>query len=296
MNDRILGYIVIGVVIIFLFIPIGYLKWKSSEPVATRTIAFKGVKGLTFISVQDPVLLKGVEVGTVRDVSIDGTTALVKIKTGKSVELHENYSVTVAAKGVMGDRFLIIMPGDDRKPVVPPETLLHGRVNIGPDDALSYMGQLQSAVHKLTTISEELKNGTAQRKSLITEIWQFTADMDSIVRSMLSLFSEIDASLKQGIDSTVIILDRTITLSRKIRDATPSSITTLKSMMLSMDNVMTQVDSLIIKADAVIERVEDPNIIIWKKHTGSISKNLTNLHRLLREIESDSLTLPVRLW
>ena len=217
MNDRILGYTVIGIVIFFLILPVGYLKWKSSEPLITRTIAFKEANVLSFISVQDPVLLKGVEIGTVRNVSIDGTTALVEIETGESVELHENYSITVVAKGVMGDRSLTILPGDDHKPIVPPKALLHGRVNIGPDDALSYMDQLQSAVHTLATISGELKNGTAQRKSLIIKIRQLTDDMDSIVQSMLSLFLEIDTTLKQGIDSTVLFLDKAISFSRKIR-------------------------------------------------------------------------------
>ncbi|MBN1306601.1 MAG: MCE family protein [Chitinispirillaceae bacterium] len=296
MNDRILGYTVIGIVILFLFLPIGYLKWKSSKPVITRTIAFKGVKSLSFISVQDPVLLKGVEVGTVRNVSIEGTSALVEIETSRSITLHEDYSITVVAKGVMGDRSLSILPGDDHTPIISPETLLYGRVSIGPDDALSYMESLQSAVHTLATISEELKNGTVRRQSLIIQIRQFTADIDSVIKSILSLFSEIDTSLKQGIDSTVIILEETISLSRKINDGAPATITSIKTMLLSMDKVLTQVDSLMIKADEIIKRIEAPDIIIWKKHTGSITNNLTALHRLLREIESDSLTLPVRFW
>ena len=295
MKDRLLGYIVIGIVTFFLFIPIGYLKWKASVPVTTRTIAFKGVTTLSFLAVQDPISLRGVEIGVVLGISIHNDTAYVKIETHNKIDLHEDYSITVIAKGVMGDRYLTIMPGDKQKPKVPPHTLLRGTVNIGPDDALSYITQLQSAIHTLVRISEELKNGTVQKQSLVKRIWQFTNDMDSLIRSTESFITEIDTSLKQSIDSILTILENTMALTRQITDEAPATTETLNNILSSIEKVLTQTDTLLVQTESVINKMEDPNNIIWKEYTGSIHKNLTKLQKILRQIECDPLILPVKL-
>ena len=296
MKDRLLGYTVIGIILVFLLLPMAYLKWKSTVPMARWTIAFAGVKTLSFLSVQDPVSMQGVVIGEVMGVHTRNDTVYMKIETKEGMRLHENYSISVDAKGVMGDRSLSILPGDSHLPVIPPGTLLRGTVNMGLDDALSYMNRLQSAIHALATLSEELKNGTAQRRSLVEKVWQFTIDMDSIFRSVTGVIKDIDTSLKRGIDSAVIVLDTAIALVRRISDQAPSTITTVSGMLHSLENALTKLDTLVVKVDSVTIALEDPDIILWKKYSGSIRKNLLDLQKIIRNLQCDPLTLPVRVW
>ena len=296
MNDRILGYIVICIVTIFLILPIGYLLWQSQEPVIVRTIAFKGVTSLSFLSRQDPVRVKGVEVGVVRDITIKNSTAYVKIETDNSFTIFSNYYIAITAKGVMGDRYLTIQPGDLYHPVVPPDSLLYGVIGINIDDALPHIGKLKAAVHKLAIFSEQLKSGTKQRQSLITEIWQITSDLDSIFRNVVFLIEEMDHSLQGGFDSAIVILDKAMTVTNTLSDSLPGVITTFDDLSTTIDTALIKIESLYRSADTVVTKLKDPQRYIWKKHTDSVTNKLTKLQELFKEIQGDSLTLPVKLW
>ncbi len=291
-----IGYIVISIVLLFLIFPLTYFKWKIWVPVVSRTVAFTNVATLSFVSVQEPVRVKGVVVGSVSDVSVNNDTAFVKIETNKALDFYEGYSVTVVSKGVMGDRYIDIFLGDKRKPVIPSESLLVGKVNTGADDALLYMESFRSAVHTLTEISEILKNGSVEKKSLILHFRQFTVQMDSIIRSVASLINGIDASFKQGIDSALIILDNTMELTKEATNEAPKVIKTINNIIYSIEKAMTKVDTLISRLNAVIEKFEDSGLISWKDYTKSIRKNLIELQSILHKIEYDPITLPVKLY
>lgn len=296
MNDRILGYTVIGIVVLFLILPVGYLFWQASAPVATRTIAFKNVAGLSFLSVQDPVSIQGVVVGTIRDITIKRSTAFIEIETKDSLLLFEDYSINVVAKGVMGDRYLTIMPGNPQKKRVPTKTLLYGTVQVGPDEALSHVGELKDAVHTLMLLSERLKNGTAERKSLITQLWNFTTDTDSMIETLLKNIGALDTSLRVGIDSVQLMLENALVFTDTLSRVAPSATAALADAVKNLEAIVTKVDFLVVRADSLLAGLEDPEIIIWKKYSSSTTRNLSDLRELLREIQGGSLTLPVRLW
>ncbi|MBN1757944.1 MAG: MCE family protein [Chitinispirillaceae bacterium] len=296
MNDRTLGYIVIAMVVLFLILPVGYLLWQGSTPVVTRTIAFKNVAGLSFLSVQDPVSIQGVDVGTIRDITIKGTTAFIEIETGDTLRLHEDYKITVVAKGVMGDRYLIILPGSPQKRLVPADKLLYGSVAMGPDEALSHIGELEDAVHALMLLSEELKCGTADKKSLVTTILEFTDDIDSLLQTVMVEIGAFDSLLRTGIDSAAVLLDNVSNAADSIGEILPTAAATVSDLIEDLEPVVDKVDRLILTTDSLLGKIDDPELFIWKKHTAKVSENLSELRKLFAEIGSDSLELPVRLW
>ena len=296
MNDRILGYFVIALVVLFLILPIGYLLWQASSPVVTRTIAFKNVAGLSFLSVQDPVNIQGVEVGTIRNITIRGTTAFIEIETNDTLRLYEDYTITVVAKGVMGDRYLSILPGSPEKKRVPVDTQLYGNVAVGPDEALSYIGELKDAIHTLLVLSEELKNGTADKSSLVEKIWQFTDVMDSLIETVAAEIKEVDTLLQTGMASAQVLLDKAMTATDTVNRILPSASATLNDLIDDLNPVIDNVDRLVRKTDSLLVKIDNQELFIWKKYTGAVSGKLADLRELFGKIGSDSLELPVRLW
>lgn len=297
MNNRVLGYSVITFVICFLVIPILYLIWQASEPKTLRTITFKNVNALSFLSVQDPVRIQGVEVGAVKKVFIkNNNVAHVLIETDRDVVIHEGYSVSVMAKGVMGDRYLTIMPGKLNGPVISEKQLLHGNVTIGPDEALSYISELQSAIHRLVTISNRLYRGNNREKSLVESVWTFTREIDSIVSSVTTMVSSFDTSLQHKVDSVTALLDTTLQVTRQIATSIPAASENITAAFTSIESLLSQINSLIAKIDGVVTDLEDPDLFIWKKHTADVTMKLTSLQELLQMLRGDSLSLPVRLW
>lgn len=297
MNNRILGYSVIAFVICFLVIPILYLIWQTSEPKTIRTITFKGINALSFLSVQDPVRIQGVEVGAVKKVSIkDNNVAHVLIETDRSVVIHEGYSVSVMAKGVMGDRYLTIMPGDLNGPVISEKQLLHGNVSIGPDEALSYISELRSAIHRLVTLSDRLYRGNTRNKSLVESVWTFTREIDSIICSVATMVSSLDTSLQNKMDSVTVLLDTTLQITGQIATALPAASENMTAVFASIESLLGHIDSLLTKVDGIVKDLEAPDLLIWKKSTADVKTKLTSLQGLLEMLRGDSLSLPVRLW
>lgn len=296
MNDRTLGYVVISMVVLCLFLPIGYLIWKSCKPVTIRTIEFNGVTTMSFLAPGDAVLVQGVESGVVRSVSVKDDDALVRIEVLSAITLYEDYSVNIMAKGVMGDRYLSIHPGTARMPTVDTDSILHGRVSLGLDDALSYILQLKATVHNLAELSETLRWGSEEKRSVIYEVRQFTMDIDSIIRSLLVAVSKIDTSFNRGIDSVATLLDSAITVTHYVTDSLPATVKKISDVVISIGKALDKVDTMVIEAAEGIRKIDDPEGLFWKKEAASLEKNLTKLQQLIRYLQNDSLTLPVKIW
>jgi ABC-type transporter Mla subunit MlaD len=297
MNNRILGYTVIAIIVVFLILPIIYLVWQAATPKTIRTIVFEDVNALSFLSKQDPVRIQGVEVGIVRNISIiNNNIAHVRIETIEDVHIHSGYSVTVMAKGVMGDRYLTIMPGDPVRPEIPADKLLYGRTAISPDEALSYVGQLQTAIHKLVKFSNQLYRGNQEKRSLVSAVWSFTLEIDTMIRSVTTMVAAVDTSLQQNIDSITALLTTTLKITGNVSEAVPSATGKIATVYNSVDSLLIHVESLLWTLNTTIVHIEQPDFFIWKKQCVKVRENLISLRQVLEMLRGDSLTLPVRLW
>lgn len=296
MNDRILGYIVISMVVLFLILPIGYLFWQSSTPTVMRTIAFKNVEGLSFLSVQDPVSIQGVEVGTIRDITIKGTTAYIEIETADTLQLYKDYHISVVAKGVMGEHYLTIIPGTPGKKRLLAKNLLYGSVAVGPDEALASIGELKEAVHTLLLLSQQLKNGTSEKASLVVQIWNFTHAIDSITGAVTVHMKGIDTQVRHTADEVTGILEKALSVTDTLTTVLPSATTTMSELIDDLEPVIDKVDHLLRQTDSVLTKIEDPDLFLWKKEAISVAENIIELRELIGILRSDSLELPVRLW
>jgi ABC-type transporter Mla subunit MlaD len=90
MNDRTIGYTAIIILVIFLIAPVSFLVWKSVLPVQTITIKFDKINGIAFLNIQDPVYIKGVEIGQVRNVMNLEDKVYATIETRKTIRFFKN--------------------------------------------------------------------------------------------------------------------------------------------------------------------------------------------------------------
>jgi phospholipid/cholesterol/gamma-HCH transport system substrate-binding protein len=69
---------------------------------------FNNVSGLELGA---PVEIAGVPVGSVKNITLNSTSALVTIELKNSVHLRDDDIAAVRTKGIIGDRYLKIIPG-----------------------------------------------------------------------------------------------------------------------------------------------------------------------------------------
>lgn len=221
MSDRVLGYFIIVALFLFLLSPVSYLIWKSSSPVETRTIQFEQINSLGFLNFQDPVRVRGVEIGSIRSIYNRDHKTFVVIETHNPVRLHKNYNITVTAKGLMGDRFLAINPGDTNTELIDKKKILNGNFQLGPTEAVAYAEQLRSEISRLTALTKEFKYGTAGSSSFISRFNGAMDDFDSLSVSVMAFSTGLDEDLNNSLDSLSDFLKQTCSLTDNLSQSVP---------------------------------------------------------------------------
>ena len=101
-----LGYLAIRLGKLELFGNNGYVVYAD----------FASVAGL---KLGDPVEIAGVKVGKVESLSLNDDRARVAIRLEPQVVLQEDVIASVRARGLIGDKFVLITPGASDKTIAP---------------------------------------------------------------------------------------------------------------------------------------------------------------------------------
>ena len=107
-----MGMIILGVFIIKIEdIPVGERGDRLSV-----TARFSSAAG---IDRKASVRIAGVRVGKVESVHLDGAQALLVLSLDPDVRLHQGATAQVTAMGMLGDKYVEILPGNANAPLLP---------------------------------------------------------------------------------------------------------------------------------------------------------------------------------
>lgn len=296
MNDRILGYSVIAILVLFLFIPVGYLIWDSSLSGEERTIEFQGVSSLTFLTLQDPVRILGVEVGVVTKIEARHNSAFVQIETKHPIQLYPGYTVQVTSKGIMGDRFLNISPGLKSQVTISPDSLLQGNFAIGPTEALALTANLHRAVELFVHLSDQLKNGTKGKPSLIVQFSSFAGMVDSMSTTLLTLLNVFDTAYTAKIDTIAAFLTNATAQTSNLAATLPAAVAIGKGVLPTAATALLRIDSIVSAIEPLVTAIDEQDSLLYAPSIASLPEKLKELQHLLNEIAADHLVIPTRLW
>jgi phospholipid/cholesterol/gamma-HCH transport system substrate-binding protein len=114
--------ILVGVFVLVGLICLGYLAIRLGK------LELFGAQGYTvfadFVSVAglklgDPIEIAGVKVGKVEGIGLADDRARLTMRVSNEVKLQEDVSASVRARGLIGDKFVLIFPGASDK-IIPP--------------------------------------------------------------------------------------------------------------------------------------------------------------------------------
>ncbi len=108
--ETIIGTIIIFFSIIFLFV---FFRSNSSDYISESyklKAQFLKVGGIV---VGNDVKLSGVKIGTVSDVSLNNDYfAVIEFYINNKIKIPENSTIMVNSEGILGNKYLSIIPGD----------------------------------------------------------------------------------------------------------------------------------------------------------------------------------------
>jgi phospholipid/cholesterol/gamma-HCH transport system substrate-binding protein len=115
-------FFIIGILCVgYLTIKLGKMEWIGSD-YYTVNARFQSVSGLKKGA---EVVISGVEIGKVDDISLDldRMEALVRMQIKREVQLRDDVIASVKTAGLIGDRYIRMLPGGSDT-IIPPGGLI----------------------------------------------------------------------------------------------------------------------------------------------------------------------------
>jgi phospholipid/cholesterol/gamma-HCH transport system substrate-binding protein len=181
-----LGLIILGVFIIKIEdIPVGD---RGDRLVVTAR--FSSVAGLDR---KAAVRIAGVRIGKVQDIRLEGSEAVLTLSLDSTVRLHGGSSAQITSLGMLGDKYIEILPGDPNLPLLPQGAELGGATTPSFDDVLRVATEIGEDVKEVT---EALRGsiGGQQGEEAIDEI---VANIRDLTASLKILIAENQANVNQ---------------------------------------------------------------------------------------------------
>ena len=295
MNDRLLGYFILSLLVFILFIPIAFLIRNNLTPKQIRTVEFKNIKSISFVSKQDPVRLQGVQIGVVRDISTRHDKTVMLLELNKSVHFFKGYTITAYLKGLMGDRYISVWQGDLHTQPIHDDAVLNGSFLDGPSEIVGYANQLKSLLLRINKMVSALKDGNDEEKSIVQQFTTFYQKVDTLSATVYNLANDIDQSLNNNRDTIQYIINEVITITDSISKKLPDILFKTKNTLLSTQAVFTQADSFISKTDTFVSGIADAKSILWQNDIKNLQTDLQSLQKTLCDLRIEGLSIPIRL-
>jgi phospholipid/cholesterol/gamma-HCH transport system substrate-binding protein len=214
----------VGIVIILAAAGILYAIMNLHEGmgVFTSTSTFRAyLDDSQGIKVGAPVRMSGVDIGNVKQIAIEPGNGRVAVHFTIGSEmrplLHSDAAVLIRPMGLLGDKYLDLLPGSPQQPPLPDGAVLSGRgetdITGVAGSATSTLQNVDQTLRELQGILRNIKAGKGTAGKLVTDpaLYNQTAQLIRKVDALTEKTSQLLAKVERG-DGTLgkLMTDRTL--------------------------------------------------------------------------------------
>lgn len=291
MNDRQTGYLVIGFLAIFLTAVFSYIFYVTVLLPSRYVVSFDQIGNLR---IEDPVLIRGAEIGKVVDLDWNNNRAITTIETNRPLKLFENYLIISVDRGLMGDRILVVDPGLPSAKLVLLTDTLHGKFCPGIAEAIGKAWRLKDIVSTYQKSLKTLLYGSTKENAFVEQFSHFMGQVDSITSSLAQNSSNFD----QEISNQVKTLDSQITLltnyTQKNIDVADQGLDSLDLIISNLKSAVDATDSMLVKVRDYTAKFSDFDTE-WALKLSDLRKQLVSLSDGLATLRKTALRLRVHI-
>ncbi len=246
---------------------------------------YAGFRQVVGIEPQSLVRLSGVPVGSVQDVRNDGRGVTVTMQINEGVQIPKNSQVVIGANGVMGDKFINILPGDSNAGWVENGEYLQGQDEASMDDMVNNLTKLVvEAQNLLEGMNKVIGNGDFQAsfiqmainmRDATAHIKGMTAAMEAVavnnqgnISQLLTNLNMTTASLNRTMNSVESMMANLATVG-----ADPQ---TAENLRITLDNIAKSSEQIRVITEGVAKVAGDEKTIEDAKATIHNARELTD--------------------
>ncbi len=198
-NEAKVGIFIVAAVAVFaaLSFTIGELNLtrRGTYPIS---MVFSTVEGLNKGS---QLVLAGVQVGSVSEITLNADySALVRTQVYEDVRIPIDSQASVATRGVLGDKIIIIQPGNSGNMIEPGGNLARTSVPPSLDDLLVQLGELAGNLTELSFSLNATLGDEETLRAILTNLRNLTEESSSLVAENREDISGIVSGLRRITD------------------------------------------------------------------------------------------------
>jgi phospholipid/cholesterol/gamma-HCH transport system substrate-binding protein len=188
-------FLAIGLAIIMLFVfvvgDLSTLFKKKGYPLYTYYDSVAGLEKRTVVR------LAGVKVGYVQDIRLKGSQAEVEMSIDPEVKISRDSRATLASLGLLGEKYVEILPGEENRAVQPGDT-----ISSLPPVSFDQLGTM------LASIGEEIKGTSQALRELLGgdetsgKLGETLQNLSTFSSELSDFFSENKANLTRSLENS----------------------------------------------------------------------------------------------
>jgi phospholipid/cholesterol/gamma-HCH transport system substrate-binding protein len=289
------------VVLALAMLVIMIMNLEEGMGLVSRQTRFRAVVDHTQgLKVGGPVRLNGVDVGNVRKIGIAKDDAKVEIlfsvTTHVAPHIRTDASVSIRPLGLLGDKFLDILPGTSSQAPMPPDGMLMGKAE--PDvsglasDASATFGNINAALQDIQRLLAGLNQGQGTAGKLMTDPGLY--DHSQRVLEKLDLASDKSIALLSKVEHGEGTIGQLMTdkevyarANRVLKELSEltSRLNNQNGTLVKLSDPMlySRLDNLTARGELLLNKVEHGNGTIGK--LVNRDELYTRVDKLLTEVE-----------
>jgi phospholipid/cholesterol/gamma-HCH transport system substrate-binding protein len=262
------------------------------------------------LKVGAPVRMSGVAVGNVKRIAINGERGKVDLDFTVAREvrqlIHQDATVVVRPMGLLGDKYLEVVPGSPSQPVLPAGSVLTGR---GDTDLSNFAG---NAGATLTSVNQTLQDlqvlltglregkGTAGKLVASADLYNHSTELIEKLAAISDQTSQLLTKIERG-EGTV----GKLVTDRSFYDRANAAVEGLQQLTIALNNpngslgrlardpaLYERLDRLTAKGEGLISKVERGDGTLGKLVTQDnlyqrADKVLTDVETLLADVKKN---------
>jgi phospholipid/cholesterol/gamma-HCH transport system substrate-binding protein len=217
----------VGVIIVLgLAVLFGSLYWLQGRRLERNAQRIKvSFQDVGTLAIGDRVTVSGVQKGKVDGLALTSSGVDVELMLYDDVILNRDATFIIRNLGLMGERFVAVLPGTDSSARLDLTRTSVGSYDVGLPEVMGLMGEmiveLRSLVHSLkqtvasdtslTKVSNTVANLESVSKSLASYVSRNTGKMDQIVEDFASASRDVRRMISRNsplVDSTASRIER----------------------------------------------------------------------------------------
>jgi len=215
------------------------------------TVEFENTSGL---QKGDPVEVRGVNSGSVKDIRFTEGRALVDLSLDRGVAIHRDTHFVIENVGIMGQKMVAVYPGSQGPPL-PPEVVLRGEYNpgipglmAGLASALENFEKLAIRLDTLLGAFDEAEQGSLTR--ILNNTDRVTANLADLLDSTRTDLAATVSSFNRAMTSLHASLEgREEDIGRAVQNAADAA--------ARLDSVLARTDETLDRANRLLAGVEE---------------------------------------